>query len=73
MIMYTTMPYELIFQGNDEVFSKQTIMNVNGVPLIIESISNEECRVVQILSTNPYDFLNESISPGSILSLKPQF
>ncbi|WP_017753815.1 YlzJ-like family protein [Calidifontibacillus oryziterrae] len=73
MIMYTTMPHELIFQENESVFSKRKMMNVNGISLIVEPLSQEECRVVQVLSTNPYDFLYEAYSPGSILSIKPQF
>ncbi|KEF39935.1 YlzJ-like protein [Schinkia azotoformans MEV2011] len=73
MIMYTTMPHELIFQENLDSYSKQSIINVNGLSLVVEPLSNEECRVVQVLSTNPYDFLNKAYSPGSIIMLKPQF
>ncbi|EKN63941.1 YlzJ-like family protein [Schinkia azotoformans] len=73
MIMYTTMPHELIFQENLDSYSKQSIINVNGLSLVVEPLSNEECRVVQVLSTNPYDFLNNAYSPGSIIMLKPQF
>ncbi len=72
MIMYTTMPHELIFQENLDAYSKQSIITVNGLSLVVEPISNEECRVVQVLSTNPYDYLNNAYSPGSIIMLKPQ-
>lgn len=73
MIMYTTMPQELIFQEDVNSYTKQSIIDVNGLSLVVEPISNEECRIVQILSTNPYDFLNNAYSPGSIVMLKPQF
>ncbi|NSL51125.1 YlzJ-like family protein [Calidifontibacillus erzurumensis] len=72
MILYTTMPSELIFQENHQSCSKQTIIEVNGLSLLVEPVSHEECRVIQVLSTNPYDFLNDAIQPGSLLSLKPQ-
>lgn len=73
MIMYTTMPHELIFQENLDSYSKQSIIEINGLSLVVEPISNGECRVVQVLSTNPYDFLNNAYAPGSILMMKPQF
>lgn len=71
MILYTTMPHELIFQEDSNSYTKQSIIDVNGLSLVVEPISNEECRVVQVLSTNPYDFLNATYSPGSILMMKP--
>jgi hypothetical protein len=67
------MPQELIFQEDVNSYTKQSIIDVNGLSLVVEPISNEECRIVQILSTNPYDFLNNAYSPGSIVMLKPQF
>lgn len=73
MIMYTTVPHELIFQENLDSYTKQSIIEINGLSLVVEPLSNAECRVVQVLSTNPYDFLNSAYSPGSILMLKPQF
>ncbi|HHY74704.1 MAG TPA: hypothetical protein GX497_16055 [Bacillus bacterium] len=73
MIMYTTMPLELIYQENNESFEAQSIIECNGLSLVVEPLPNNQCRVVQVLSTNPYDFLNESYKPGSILMLKPQF
>jgi len=73
MIIYTTMPPELIFQENNEAFERQSIIEINGLSLVVEPLSNNQCRVVQVLSTNPYDFLNEAYTPGAILMLKPQF
>lgn len=71
MILYTTMPQELIFQENNDAYLKQTIIEVNGLSLVVEPISNDQCRVVQLLSTNPNDFLNNAFAPGSVLMLKP--
>ncbi|WP_458413845.1 YlzJ-like family protein [Schinkia sp. CFF1] len=72
MIMYTTMPLELIFQENNDAFTKQSIIELDGLSLVVEAISDKECRIVRIMSTNPYDFLNEAYAPGSIIMLKPQ-
>lgn len=72
MIMYTTMPLELIFQENNDAFTKQSIIELDGLSLVVEAVSDKECRIVRIMSTNPYDFLNEAYAPGSIIMLKPQ-
>lgn len=73
MILYTVIPQELIFQEKNDAFEKQSVIELNGLSLVVESISNDQCRIVQLLSTNPNDYLNTSYSPGSIISLKPQF
>lgn len=73
MILYTTMPQELIFQETNESYTKQTIVEVNGLSLVVEPLPYHQCRIIQVLSTNPYDFLNDAYAPGSILMLKPQF
>lgn len=71
MILYTTMPQELIFQDSNDSFTKQTILEHNGLSLVVEPVSTNQCRIVQVLSTNPYDFLNEAYTPGAIITLAP--
>jgi len=71
MILYTTMPEELIFQENNDAYIKQMTIEVNGLTLVVERISSDQCRIVQLLSTNPNDFLNNAFAPGSVLMLKP--
>ncbi|WP_102346886.1 YlzJ-like family protein [Bacillus sp. Marseille-P3661] len=73
MILYTTMPQELIFQSEDNTNMSQSTIEMNGLSLVVEQISSQQCRVVQLLSTNPNDYLNASYQPGAILSLKPYF
>ncbi|OIJ13107.1 hypothetical protein BKP37_11390 [Anaerobacillus alkalilacustris] len=69
MILYTTMPEELIFPHQDEVFSKQITVDIKEGQLIIEQVSNHEFRIVRLLSTDPMAFLNENYSPGKMVAL----
>ena len=49
MILYTTMPQEIVFAGQAENSNLKQI-DLNGVPLLVE-MNGEEARVVQVLST----------------------
>lgn len=75
MILYTIFDPNIIF--NNETFdqnqssnSKSEIM-VNGVMIEVSRVNDSDMRVERIISTNPYDYLNNKIQPGSII--KKQF
>ena len=68
MILYTTMPQELVFQTDESDFGKQTVIQYQGIPLLVERDENHDYRVVQIMSTDPFHYLNNECSPGAILS-----
>ena len=67
MILYTTMPQEIVFAGQAENSNLKQI-DVNGVPLLVE-MNGMKQGVVQVLSTNPMDFLNQETAPGQTLKL----
>ncbi|KXZ22226.1 YlzJ-like family protein [Bacillus nakamurai] len=67
MILYTVMPQEVIYQSEQEQSVHEQV-DYAGVPLLVEMKGNE-AEVVQILSTNPMDFLNPHIAPGQKLKL----
>lgn len=71
MILYTTMPQELMFQQEVD-FSKHNTVEINGVSLVVEQTSPSECRVVRLLSSDPNHFLNNNYLPGQMISYKPQ-
>ncbi|MEH7663535.1 YlzJ-like family protein [Bacillus velezensis] len=60
MILYTVMPQEVVYDQE---------VDYAGEPLLVEMKGNE-AEVVQILSTNPMDFLNPDIAPGQKIKLK---
>jgi hypothetical protein len=71
MILYTLVPYENIFPLDAEEFSKHSVVNVNGVQLVVEQNTNMEWTVVQLLSSNPSDYLNNAYQPGAKITLRP--
>jgi hypothetical protein len=68
MILYTAMPQELIFQTSEEEYGKQTMIDYEGIPLLVERDEQHHYRVIRVLSSDPNHYLNESYCPGSILT-----
>ncbi|WP_377889186.1 YlzJ-like family protein [Alkalihalobacillus sp. R86527] len=71
MILYTILPHEAVFPTEQRAFEQQQVIDWNGVQLVVERTAHSECRVVQVLSTDPQDYLNESTQPGQMLTLTP--
>lgn len=69
MILYTSMPNEWIYQADPSEFAKQKVVNFEGIPLLVELTSGSEYRVIQVMSTDPNDFMNENIGPGVKITL----
>lgn len=69
MILYTTMPLELVYPIEESEFAKRKTVNYNGISLIVEQDENQAYRVIQVLSTNPEHFLDERFQPGAKISL----
>lgn len=67
MIMYTVIPIEEIF--DDEESPSLMAAHVMGCSVLIEPLGDGRGRIERILSTNPDDYLNSRIQPGSIVSL----
>jgi len=70
MILYTTLPRELIFDyhENQPLNTEETIL-YNGIPLLVNKTNQQEFQVIRVLSTNPQHFLDPRCTPGSIISL----
>lgn len=69
MILYTAMPDEWVYQTDSSEYAKQKIVTFEGIPLLVESTGGSDYRVVQVMSTNPNDFMNEYIGPGVKITL----
>lgn len=69
MIFYTPDPLQLLNKADAE--------KIIGIPLPsggyvrAESIENNQIRVLDLVSTDPMDYLDERLQPGSLISLKP--
>jgi hypothetical protein len=69
MILYTTMPQEVVFPAANDVFENQSVITYKGQPVMVDKITDGEYRIVRLLSTDPNDYLNAELSPGSMISL----
>jgi cyanophycinase-like exopeptidase len=71
MIHYCSIPQELIYY-NEKDYAKQSVIDMNGVSLVVEQVGGDQCRIVRLLSTDPNHYLDSKLSPGQMLTLKPQ-
>jgi len=67
LLLYTPIPIETVIDGIDKNYEFKEI-EINGVKLIIEPISINQGKIVQLISTNPQDYLNPNFSPGKIIT-----
>lgn len=68
MILYTMMPHELIFPTDPAEYSKQRVVQYQGIPLLIEAVDEQNARVVQVMSSDPVHFLDQRCCPGAKIS-----
>lgn len=68
MILYTPLSESDIFPDTNEVFSKRQYVSHAGRELYVEQLEDGSYKLLQLLSTNPQDFLDATYSPGTILS-----
>ncbi|HZG72938.1 MAG TPA: YlzJ-like family protein [Chondromyces sp.] len=68
MILHTTVPYELVFPQEAQMSDMRQTISWQGVEVLVER-SGQQMKIIRVLSTNPYDYLNESLLPGQMISL----
>ncbi|MCM3110094.1 YlzJ-like family protein [Lederbergia lenta] len=68
MIHHTIIPPELIFPEQLESFSDQVSLTRNGVPMVVEQSGNMY-KIVRIMSSDPADYLNSELHPGSYIPI----
>lgn len=68
MILYTPMQLELVLAGLEQMDrSSERIALVNGTPALVRDAGGGKTELVQLLSTNPADYLRKELSPGSLV------
>lgn len=70
MILWSIIPPELILQDIDSPPKFEEIQ-CNNIKMLVEKISPTQCKVSRLLTTDPQDYLDPQIQPGSILTYKP--
>lgn len=64
MLLYTPLSYEEIFPGEED---RHQLVVYNGRPCYVKKRDDETYELVQLISTDPYDFLRIEFTPGTII------
>jgi hypothetical protein len=70
MIIYTSMPLELVYEGFENFIPQHEEIVHNGVSMVVEPFGTHQSKIVRLLSCNPQDYLNPSYSPGSVIHFR---
>ncbi|GGM21844.1 hypothetical protein GCM10011351_04640 [Paraliobacillus quinghaiensis] len=68
MILYTPLCEHDVFPTDQSLFDSRKVVNTSDQTLLVDSIGNGSYRIVQLLSTNPQDYLSQSLTPGEVIS-----
>ena len=70
MILWTPMPLELVVEGLEEMCpAEHSQVTYHGVPMLVERTKSGKGKIVQLLSTNPEDYLNADYNPGNFVDI----
>ncbi len=70
MILYTPVPVEQVLGLYDAPASNYRDVEYRGVMMSVEPVEDGKARIVRLNSTNPYDYLNPQLMPGSLINLR---
>ncbi|MGY0691615.1 YlzJ-like family protein [Virgibacillus sp. FSP13] len=66
-MLYTPLSETDIFPISEEEFSNRQCVTYQGRSLYVEQLSDGSYQLLQLLSTDPQDFLDSAYTPGTIL------
>lgn len=70
---YSIIPAELVFADLKEMDIKEyQEITYENKQFIVEAVDNNQMKIVQLLSSDPNDFLNSGYCPGSVIKLSPE-
>ncbi len=71
MILYTIYDHNVVMGSNPADNGENSLsyseMNIDGVQVQVSCYGSSDYQVQRIISTNPYDYLNPRIQPGTII------
>ncbi|HHX22837.1 MAG: YlzJ-like family protein [Tepidanaerobacteraceae bacterium] len=67
MLLYTSMPLEIVLEGIDEEHDFQEI-DITGIKLVVEPMGINKAKIVRVISSDPQIFLNKKYSPGQVIT-----
>lgn len=69
MIFYTMMPEELMFPITENEYKKQSIVEMNGVQLLVQKTETAHFEIVRVLSSDPKHYLDNQFCPGQKITM----
>lgn len=66
-MLYTPLSENDIFPSSETEFSKRKCVSYKGRSLYVEQMNDGSYELLQLLSTDPQDFMDGTFAPGSIL------
>lgn len=67
MIIYTTVPPEIVFAERQETKPQSKYILFNGTALEVTSAAEGQYKVNRVISTCPEDYLDPQIKPGMVI------
>lgn len=67
MILYTPLAMEDVLSGWDDTSMKRECVSHQGRMFYVDKATTGEYQLAQLVSTNPFDYLNQQYSPGTSL------
>jgi len=67
MILYTPLPLEFVLEGLEKERIYQEV-EIDGQTMIVEKLNDRESKIEKLISSNPFDYLNPSWQPGTIIT-----
>ncbi|HEY4601611.1 MAG TPA: YlzJ-like family protein [Cerasibacillus sp.] len=68
MILYTPLTELDIFPTSDADYTKLRSISFKGKSMYVENMTDGNYKIIQLLSTDPNDFLNKNYTPGTLIS-----
>lgn len=68
LLLWSVVPDERVFDGIDKARNFQEVQYL-GRNLLVESSTSGKGVIVQVLSTNPEDFLQQELLPGTEIKI----
>ncbi|QHE52247.1 YlzJ-like family protein [Pontibacillus sp. HMF3514] len=69
MIHYTPLSEHDIYEDDPKSYEKQRIVSVNGKSMKVNDNDDGTVQLVQLLSTDPQDYLDQRYIPGNTFSV----
>ncbi|MGB9678613.1 MAG: YlzJ-like family protein [Thermoanaerobacteraceae bacterium] len=69
-MLYTIIPFELIFSVQNEQKLNYISVNINNKVILIEKGEDGNFKISRLYSTDPSDYLNSKYTPGKIINIQ---